>query len=355
MGQYPQTLAVARWCAAQGWPVHPLAARRKTPPANCPPCRKTPHPAEGCPCLPAGRYCHGFHAATLEQDLISAWWRVNPDFGVGVSCGPAGLVVIDVDSHPVPVPTRDRLLPGIVVPPDVDLSGLESGFHSLSLLAALRGAVDPAADGSTLRVRTPSGGLHIWYLAAPHLEFTCSAGSSRTVALAWQVDVRAHGGYIVAPGTRTNTGPYQALAGPRVPAPLPTWLSEELVRTGHLKEPLPDASARTVPPRALQAVIAAGGNRFSSGRRVLDRVLQEVADCAAVPAGAAFTEKLNRAAYTAGGLAAAGYLPAAEAEELLRRAAVSARPAQAHTSARIITSGLAAGGRQPLYVEKGRR
>ncbi|MFJ6776466.1 DNA primase, partial [Kitasatospora sp. NPDC091257] len=36
-GRQPDALAVARWCAAQGWPVHPLAPGRKTPPANCRP------------------------------------------------------------------------------------------------------------------------------------------------------------------------------------------------------------------------------------------------------------------------------------------------------------------------------
>ncbi|MCZ4610316.1 DNA primase, partial [Streptomyces sp. Lzd4kr] len=32
------SLAVARWCARRGWPVHPLAAGRKTPAANCASC-----------------------------------------------------------------------------------------------------------------------------------------------------------------------------------------------------------------------------------------------------------------------------------------------------------------------------
>ncbi|MFD8315693.1 DNA primase, partial [Streptomyces sp. NPDC059694] len=31
----PRSVDVARWCAEQGWPVHPLAAGRKTPAGNC--------------------------------------------------------------------------------------------------------------------------------------------------------------------------------------------------------------------------------------------------------------------------------------------------------------------------------
>ncbi|MFE7191365.1 bifunctional DNA primase/polymerase [Kitasatospora sp. NPDC057541] len=68
------------------------------------PCRENGHVPATCPCLSAGRWCHGFHAATLDQDLLTAWWQVNPGFGAAVSCGPARLVVIDVDTTPMPSP-----------------------------------------------------------------------------------------------------------------------------------------------------------------------------------------------------------------------------------------------------------
>ncbi|WP_231634175.1 bifunctional DNA primase/polymerase, partial [Streptomyces clavuligerus] len=89
-------LETALWCAAQGWPVHPLAPGRKTPAPNCGDCRDRPHPPQECDCIPAGRWCHGFHAATTDPALITAWWTRQPRFGVGVACGPAGLVVIDL-------------------------------------------------------------------------------------------------------------------------------------------------------------------------------------------------------------------------------------------------------------------
>ncbi|WP_327075523.1 bifunctional DNA primase/polymerase (plasmid) [Kitasatospora purpeofusca] len=350
-GAEPRSLAVARWCAAQGWPVHPLAPGRKTPPANCEPCRNAGHDPATCPCLPAGRWCHGFHAATLDQDLLAAWWRATPGFGTAVSCGPAGLVVIDVDTHSETVPDRDRILPGIPIDDDVPLEGLSSGYHSLALLAALRSAPAPAADTGTLRVRTPSGGLHIWYRDTAGLAFTCSTGSSANRALAWQVDVRAHGGFIVAPGTVTADGTYEALPGARTPAPLPQWLSDDLARTGHLKTPSPQpALDQVVPPRARQAVIAAGGGR-TSATRMLDSLLQDVADCASAPEGTGFTAKLNRAAYTAGGLAAGGHLTEREAEQALLDAALAARPAQDRHNRAVIRAGLAAGARRPLHLE----
>lgn len=92
-------LATARWCARQGWPVHPLAAGRKTPAANCESCRQPGHSHEGCTCPADGRWCHSFHAATLDQRRIDRWWGGNPQFGTGVACGPAGLIVIDIDAH----------------------------------------------------------------------------------------------------------------------------------------------------------------------------------------------------------------------------------------------------------------
>jgi hypothetical protein len=337
-------LTTARWCADHGWPVHPLAAGRKTPVRNCTTCRTHGHTSDGCPCLPAGRGCHGFRAATLEPRHIEHWWGQDSRLGVAVSCGPAGLVVLDIDAHACALPHRDRLLPGVAVHADVDLRGLANGFHTLAVLAALRGEESPEHDQSTLRVRTPSGGLHVWYRAQPGQRWHSSTGSGSGRALAWQVDIRAHGGYIIAPGHLTPAGTYTPVGTAREPQPLPSWIARELERTGHLMA-APLNRARPVPPRARQAVAAAGPDRQD---RTLAPLVAAVAACAAVPEGAAFSEKLNRAAYTAGGLVAAGLLGEAAAEHALTDAAHRARPAQPQRSAAIIRSGLSAGARRPL-------
>ncbi|GHE15651.1 hypothetical protein GCM10010339_90990 [Streptomyces alanosinicus] len=292
-----------------------------------------------------GRACHGFHAATTDQERIDTWWGQSPSAGVGVACGPARLVVIDVDAHPAPVPDRSRLLPGIPIHETVDLAGLASGFDTLALLAAFRGQPDPAQDESTLRVRTPSGGLHIWYrVREPDTRFRCSTGSSPKVALAWQVDVRAEGGYIVAPTTRTAQGTYEAQGTVRTPAPLPGWLHAELVRTGHL-----------VTPPAPRPPVGGGGARRrvrgAAARRVLEPLMEEVVRCGNAPEGTGFTEKLNRAAYTAGGLAAAGHVESTQVREELLAAARSARPWQDRRNEKIIDDGLAAGGTRPFHLE----
>lgn len=337
---------VARWCAANGWPVHPLAAGRKTPAGNCATCRDEHHRPAECPCLPAGRWCHGFHAATTDPGLLAAWWGEHPTLGVGVSCGPAGLVVLDIDAHSAEVPHRDRLLPGIPIHPDVNLAGLASGFDTLALLAALRGRQNPADDDTTLRVRTPSGGLHVWYRTLPEgPRYRSSVGSSPKVALAWQVDVRATGGYIVTPSTRTPAGTYTPVGTERLPALLPDWLAAELRRTGHPMntEPAPVPSPRPAAARPT-------GRR---AHRLLEPLLAEVQACAAATEGTAFTEKLNRAAYTAGGLIASGHLTDSQARDLLTTAADAARPHRSRHSLTVIASALSAGAARPLHP-KGR-
>ncbi|MFE6131937.1 bifunctional DNA primase/polymerase [Streptomyces sp. NPDC056437] len=340
-------LTIATWCAGQGWPVHPLAPGRKFPAANCAACRQTGHTHHGCNCRIAGRWCHGFHAATLNSERIQQWWDQSPKSGVGVACGPAGLVVIDIDAHAQIPPTRDRLLPGIPISHQVDLRGLATGYHTIGILAALRGATSPADDATTLRVRTPSGGLHVWYRSDGARAWQCSSGSGGGRALAWQVDVRAHGGYIIAPGTTTNAGTYTPVGDSRLPAPLPNWLARELERTGHLPAPQVP-SPLPVPARALQAVIAAGGGR-THATRTLATVLNEVTACAAVTEGAGFSAKLNRAAYTAGGLVTGEYITEQQARNALREAAEAARPGQSRRSEGIIRSGMNAGRARPLH------
>ncbi|MEU9256296.1 bifunctional DNA primase/polymerase [Streptomyces sp. NPDC048270] len=350
--QHPQAPAItppsrlALWCAERGWPVFPLAPGRKTPAANCVDCRNPRHERQSCTCLDVGRWCHGFHAATLVASRITQWWGSRPGLGVGVACGPARLVVIDVDVRPADLPERHRLLPGIRIGERIDLTGVSTGFHTLAVLAALRGAPSPADDEATLRVRTPSGGMHIWYRATDGRPWQCSTGSGARRALAWQVDVRAHGGYIVAPGTTTRSGSYTRVGTAFLPAPIPTWLADELERTGHL----PGTAAPGPHQSAKRPVAGRARGGREAGLAVMAPLLADVAACAGTPQDTGFNEKLNRAAYTLGGLAAAGHLDAAEAEAVLLACAVAARPLRAGPIASVVRAGIASGGARPLQL-----
>ncbi|MEU6719821.1 bifunctional DNA primase/polymerase [Nonomuraea sp. NPDC046802] len=343
-------LTIARWCAGNGWPVHPLAPGAKIPARNCRTCQETAHDPRECPCIRQGRWCHGFHAATTDTARIQQWWRRNPRFGVGVACGtPSGLIIIDIDTHADLLPTPEQILPGLIPPAHVDPVEVATGFDALNLLARHRHADSPAHDTSTMRVRTPSGGLHVWYQLDGEDRFACSTGSSssrgsRPVrALAWQVDVRASGGYIIAPGVTTRAGPYTLLGRTRRPAALPAWLRHDLIRTGHRPRDNPP------PTSGLRPLLA--DTPDSAGLLALSTLLADVAGCAAAASGTGFADKLNRAAYTAGGLVAAGRLRHDEAEHALSQTATHARPQQSRRIADIIRSGMNAGLRHPLQPD----
>ncbi|MEU9663772.1 bifunctional DNA primase/polymerase [Streptomyces chartreusis] len=344
-GSSPVDTAI--WCAQRGWPVHPLVPGQKVPAANCPSCREQNHLIENCSCLPSGRWCHGFHAATTDYAQIRTWWATQPRFGVAVSCGPARLVVLDVDAHANEYPPRERLLPGIPIPAAIDLAGLSNGFHTLALLAAYRKQQNPCDDETTLRVETASGGMHVWYSVPDGMRIRSSSGAGAKVALAWQVDVRAERGYVVAPGVRTKRGTYRPVGRAVIPAPLPEWLANELIRTGHgitsPHEP-PGHPPYGKTPRALVL-------RTPEPIDGLTRLLDDVQACASASEGTGFTSKLNVAAYTAGGLVAAGRLSHAEAVSRLTKAAEAARPAQQRKITRTINDGLKAGAARPLHLE----
>lgn len=40
---------------------------------------------------------HGFKDATTDRAQIQAWWQRWPNANIGIACGAAGWVVIDVD------------------------------------------------------------------------------------------------------------------------------------------------------------------------------------------------------------------------------------------------------------------
>jgi hypothetical protein len=79
--------------------------------------------------------------------------------------------------------------------------------------------------------------------------------------------------------------------------------------------------------------------------------VEQVEQCACAPEGTGFTEKLNRAAYTAGGLVAAGHLDQEAARDRLLQAATAARPRQATRNERIVDDALSAGAARPFRLE----
>ncbi|WP_435587153.1 bifunctional DNA primase/polymerase [Micromonospora aurantiaca (nom. illeg.)] len=311
----PDLLAAALACAARGWHVFPLRPDRPSPadadepkrpafPARC--------TAERCDltdsrCRAASRHVGWEERATTDPDRIRRAWSMRP-YGVGVACGPSGLVVVDLDVRK----------PGQTMPP-----GHEGCPHGLRTLAALAAAHAATID-ATYTVTTGRGGTHLYYRhpdTGPALRNT--AGT-----LGPMVDTRAHGGYVVAAGSTVAGRPY-VVALDCEPAPLPAWL----------------AGLLTVPARPAYRPTAVALPPDRRGRYVAAAIRRQVAHLTAATEGGR-NAALFASAVALGQLAAGGALTDADVYAVLEPAALSTGLRHGEI-ARTIASGLRVGARQP--------
>lgn len=110
--------------------------------------------------------------ATTDEQQIRRWWAWRPRANIGISTN--GMAVIDID------PKRD-------------------GLAALAVLEAENGLL-PA----TMRVRTPSGGLHLYL----------RADSPVANKVDWPlrgIDVRGEGGYVLGPGSVIDGKRYEEI------------------------------------------------------------------------------------------------------------------------------------------------
>lgn len=186
------------------------------------------------PCEPHGKKpltAHGLKDAAQHPEAVATWWDRWPDANIGIACGPAQLVVLDAD----------------------DASALRQ-LGRLSL-------------PETVSARTARGEHH-YFAAPPGVAIPCSAGR-----LAPGLDVRAEGGYVVAPPSVHPSGAaYRWLRSPAEHAL--SALPDDLVRRllSRASVPLPSAPRQSA-PRALAAPDGTGS--ASVVRRIaayLDRI-----------------------------------------------------------------------------------
>jgi hypothetical protein len=342
----PAGLALALEVASHGWHVFPLAPIGKKPLANCPAC--VAHTPDGCPCLAAGRWCHGVRAATTHPATLTAWWRAEPAAIPGVAAGPSGLVLVDLDAHgsPLPADLATGLLPGIDLATERigrarwdDPARFRDGRDTLRLLAELRGGPHPWPPGPACQPVTsasPSGGRHLWYRApAPGLRQALSDPACRH-GLGWQIDIKAGWSHGVAPGATTRAGAYPVLSGdlggPGLP---PGWFAREIIRVcGPRPTTTPAAPPRPERPGLSGAVYLT---------RVIDR---GAAELAAMTDGR--KSALSALAYQAGGLLTWSGLDEADITTRLIDAGTSAglTPADARHH---VTRSLANGRARPIH------
>src|SRR5690606_13004993 len=129
--------------------------------------------------------------ATAAERIIREWWRRTPDAMVGVPTGSKiKAFVLDVDNKP----------------------GGANGFDWLDEVEAEHGPLP-----YTRRVKTPNGGLHIFFTYVP--------GTRNRGALGAGVDVRSEGGYVVAAGSQMADGrAYEWVDADAPIADAPDWL-----------------------------------------------------------------------------------------------------------------------------------
>lgn len=284
--------AAALDLAARGWHVFPLRPRAKVPAVR------------------------GWEQrATTDPDRIRRCWAAGP-FNIGVATGPAGLVVVDLDTpKPDDQPPADWARPGIC-----------DGFDVLAALAEQAGT---RIDLGTFTARTRRGGVHLYYTAPDGVELRNTSGT-----LGWLIDTRAHGGYVVGPGSYVQapdgTGRYE-ITNPAPAAPLPGWLADALTPAAQPAGPV------TVP--------LASDRRGTYLRRA---VLAEIERVTGSPPHGHNTA-LYHASVALGQLVAGGALDADHVTDWLSDAAAQVgQPAR--EAERTIASGLKAGAKRPRSV-----
>lgn len=110
---------------------------------------------------------HGFQDGTTDPKRIEEYWGLLPKSNIGIATGASGLVVIDIDTK-----------------------------HGVNGWKAFDDCRERLGDlpGPTRMASTPSGGAHLYFREPEGIEIRNSAGR-----LGPGLDVRAHGGYVVAP------------------------------------------------------------------------------------------------------------------------------------------------------------
>lgn len=205
----------------------------------------------------------GFNAATVEESKIREWWQQFPNAMVGMPTGDiTDIFVLDVDEH-----------------------GKVSGNTSLAELETKHGTLP-----ETLEVLTPGGGRHLYFKNVSGLKN--SAGK-----VGAGLDIRANGGYIIAPGSINSEGKeYTWVNNKLKPAIAPDWLVNLATRKKKPPKQVSDAYAKKAQETAVTALLIA-----SEGTR---------------------NETLNKQAFGLFGLVKAGRLNEAIVKQTLEAAAI---------------------------------
>ena len=176
--------------ARRGWPVFPCRPRDKQP--------LTPH---------------GFKDATTDEEIIYRWWSQHPQANIGIPTGPNTFVVLDVDTR-------------------------NGGDETLRELERQHGELP-----QTVHVLTGGGGDHYWFRPPATPLRCCRLGDG--------LEIKAEGGYVVAPPSIHPSGRHYVFEVQGHPddvplADMPQWLLE-LAHTERREEGQGAAASRILP------------------------------------------------------------------------------------------------------------
>jgi hypothetical protein len=221
--------------------------------------------------------------ATTERDIVSEWWRCAPYALPAIPCGANGLLVIDLDRH----------------------GNGNDGVSAFKAFVACHGALPPGVP----MVKTPNNGLHL-YFRQPQGE---PLGNARG-GLPAGCDVRGQGGFVIGPGAVLPDGRGWVRVAERPPVTQPAelaWIEDILRRSA---EPPKDNPAGETPDRR--------------GRAYAEQALREIEAGLAITREGERNERLYKAAFRLGTMAARGWLmeseiigallPACESNQYLR-------------------------------------
>jgi hypothetical protein len=143
-----QALAYAR----RGWPVFPCLPGQKIPATT-----------------------HGYKDATTDEQQITEWFGHGQRWNLAIATGTPGPDVLDIDQH----------------------GAAGNGYPAFAKLERA-GLV----DGAAAYVRTPSGGMHAYFMGSHQHNGRLPAH---------HLDFRSQGGYVLAPPSYVDGKPYRLI------------------------------------------------------------------------------------------------------------------------------------------------
>lgn len=230
---------------------------------------------------------NGVKNATVDEEQIRAWWSRWPDANIGVATG-GDLLVLDVD--------HDR-----------------DGLGTLEALEAEHGPFE------TLTVRTPTGGLHLYFHVPDGVELRNTSD-----LLGPGIESKYRGCYVVAPPSIHPSGGAYEYDNQREPAPVPPFLLAAFAPTARKSGSIEETGG-TPYGRAALANEAATVRTATKGTR---------------------NDTLNKAAFALGQLIAANELARNVGEGVLLDAATACGLSE-REAVRTIRSGIDAGISRP--------